>query len=63
MNIRKEVGPRYETVRQAVRIALYSPDPLKRAEAAASLTLWNLPVAPDAVVIHAERIAAKSAVA
>jgi len=53
-------GPSFETVRNAVRMALYSPDPLERAEAAADLTMWGLPIAPDAVVIAAERFMSRA---
>lgn len=51
-----DTRPSFETVRNTVRAALYSSDPLERAEAAADLTLWGLPVDPGAVVMAAERI-------
>jgi hypothetical protein len=49
-------GPSFEAVRNTVRAALYSCDPLERAEAAADLILWDLPLDPGAVVIAAERL-------
>jgi hypothetical protein len=57
---RVESGPSFETVRNTVRAAIYASDPLERAEAAADLTLWGLPVDPGAVVIAAERLTASA---
>ena len=47
--------PRHEDVARAVRAALHDPDPVNRAEAAALLMRWNLPVAPRAIVVAAQR--------
>ena len=47
--------PRHEDVVSTVRIALFNPDQMLRAEAAALLTLWDLPVSPRALVIAARR--------
>lgn len=47
--------PSYEQVRRAVKTALYSPDPWKRAQAAAKLELWDLPIAPSALSIAVRR--------
>lgn len=49
-------SPTLDAVRAAVRLALYSPDPLDRAEASADLICWGYPVSPDAMVIAAERL-------
>jgi len=48
--------PTMDAVRAAVRMALYSPDPLDRAEASSDLICWGLPVSPDAMVMAAERL-------
>jgi hypothetical protein len=59
----RESGPSFEDVRNTVRAAIYASDSLERAEAAADLTLWGLPVDPGAVVIAAERLNARAALA
>ncbi len=56
----KKQGPdptRLEVV-NAVKRAMYSRDPIARAEAAATLTLWGFPASPVAIVLAAERDAA-----
>ena len=45
-------------VTNAVKSAMYSSDPIKRAEAAARLVLWGYPSSPIAIVMAAERDAA-----
>jgi hypothetical protein len=59
---RVQPGPSFEDVRNTVRAAIYASDPLERAEAAADLTLWGLPVDPGAVIIAAERLTANALV-
>jgi hypothetical protein len=55
-------APSHDDVVAAVRSALYDPDPLARAEAAARLMRWGLPISARAVVVAAERaIAAQPA--
>ena len=50
----------YNDVQDLVRVALYSSSPMRRAEAAAGLTLLGLPTGPQALIIAAERFAAKA---
>jgi hypothetical protein len=49
------VAPSHEDVVEAVRAAIHNPDPLLRAEAAARLMRWDLPVSPHAIVVAARR--------
>lgn len=47
--------PSVNQVRKVLKAALYSPDPWERAEAAAKLEWWELPVAPAALSIATRR--------
>jgi hypothetical protein len=48
--------PTFDQVLRAVRMAINSPSPVNRSEAAARLMLWDLPVSPGALQIAAERV-------
>jgi hypothetical protein len=48
--------PTYEQVKQTLRKALYSRDPIDRADATTTqLAWWGLPASPDALSLAAER--------
>ena len=47
--------PTYEQVKTALRKALYSRDPIDRADATTQLAWWGLPASPDALSLAAER--------
>jgi len=47
--------PTRAAVSKTVKVALHDPDPVKRAEAAARLTMWGLPASATAIVMVAER--------
>lgn len=48
--------PSVNQVRKALKAALYSPDPWVRAEGAARLEAWDLPIAPAALQIAVRRV-------
>jgi hypothetical protein len=48
--------PTYEEVKIALRKALYSRDPIDRADATTQLAWWGLPANPDALSLAAERM-------
>ncbi len=52
--------PSFNQVRRALKAALYSSDPWERAESAAKLEAWELPVAPAALSIAVRRLAVES---
>ncbi len=54
--------PSFNQVRKALKTALYSPDPWARAESAAKLEAWELPVTPAALSIAVRRLAAEAEV-
>ena len=54
--------PSVNRVRKALRAALYSPDPWVRAEAAARLEAWELPIAPAALSIAVRRVMESEAI-
>jgi hypothetical protein len=50
------LSPALDRIRSLVRFALYSPDPVIRAECGAELVLQRLPVDPGAIIYFAERL-------
>jgi hypothetical protein len=49
--------PSVNQVRRALKAALYSSDPWQRAEGAAKLESWDLPITPAALPMAARRVA------
>jgi hypothetical protein len=52
--------PSFNQVRRALKAALYSSDPWERAESAAKLEAWELPVTPAALSIAVRRLAVEA---